>query len=405
MTSNSFIKIWLFIFIICMLLVALINIFVDPYNLWGTQRIESISQLKPASVTRSRLVKPHQLSRFNANTLILGNSRPEMGLNPDSTCWPDNFKPIYNQAIPGVHLYQQFRLLQHAIHFKKPKNIIIAVDFNDFISDKPIHEIIWPPKHDITALSVYLNGDNNQQYPLSVLLDHLKVTFSLSALSDSFFTIMSQHDKFSSNLTPAGFNTAYDYNKIIATEGQSVLFLQKNREMLKRMNRPMYLMNDQAWSQSFETYEQLLNFAKQKKINVTVFINAYHSDYLEVIKQTGLWNLFLQWKAKIAKITLDFNDVSLWDFALVNQYTIESPPKNGIKNSKIEWFWEPAHYNKNYGNLMLSQMYKTTCSNMNIGLQVENIDKYNKQLKTQKLLLQSSESAERISVLLENKNF
>jgi len=71
MTLNNFIKIWLIIFILCMSFVALLNIFIDPYGLWNTPRIDSLNKLKPASGTRSRLVKPHQLRNFNANTLIL----------------------------------------------------------------------------------------------------------------------------------------------------------------------------------------------------------------------------------------------------------------------------------------------------------------------------------------------
>ena len=227
------------------------------------------------------------------------------------------------------------------------------------------------------------------------------MTLSLDALFDSFITILSQGDQYSSNRTISGFNTGNDYKKIIATEGQAILFLQKNREMIERIRRPLHLLNDDRWSLSFETYRHLLKYAKKENINVIVFINPYHSDYLEIVRQTGHWKLFTEWKKKIAQTTFGFNNVTLWDFALVNEFTTEQPPPEGTTNTKINWFWEPAHYNKNYGDLILGQILdETDDKGIVSGIKVTNISHYIKMLNKQEFLLKSSNSSHRILQLL-----
>lgn len=113
-------------------------------------------------------------------------------------------------------------------------------------------------------------------------------------------------------------------------------------------------------------------------------INPYHSDYLEVIRQTGHWKQFIEWKTKIAQITLSYDNISLWDFAVLNLYTKESLPTEKNSKKHLKWFWEPAQYNKNYGSLMLSQILDINCIKVpkerNIAIFVNDISQYKKEL-------------------------
>ena len=53
--------------------------------------------------------------------------------------------------------------------------------------------------------------------------------------------------------------------------------------------------------------------------------------------------------------------VELWDFSTINPLSTEHPPAPGDKRTIMQWFWEPAHYREEYGDLMLSQMLQRSC--------------------------------------------
>ena len=67
-----------------LMLAACLAVAMDPYVIFGTPRVDGLNRLKPAAATRVRVAKPFALERGNWRTLIVGNSRPELGIDPDS---------------------------------------------------------------------------------------------------------------------------------------------------------------------------------------------------------------------------------------------------------------------------------------------------------------------------------
>ena len=114
---------------------AAFNYFIDPYGLFGSERIEGLNAIKPSSVTRMRMVKPYQVLRKSPRTLIAGNSRPEIGFDPQGACWSDEFKPVYNLSMPGSHVYLQSRSIQHALETGTVRHIFLGIDFLAFLQE------------------------------------------------------------------------------------------------------------------------------------------------------------------------------------------------------------------------------------------------------------------------------
>jgi hypothetical protein len=169
---------------------------------------------------------------------------------------------------------------------------------------------------------------------------------------------------------------------IIKWEGQSVLFQQKNRDVSKMLSRPGLILfqGESSWSTDFESVRRLLQFAQKNKVKVVLFINPYHSDYLASIELAGLWPEFEHWKSNLTILTDEFN-VELWDFSGINPLSTEQVPEPGDKTTILEWFWEPAHYRSEYGDLMLSRMLQQPCDSGNVSpvgslLNNENIDSH-----------------------------
>lgn len=363
---SSYLKRFFISFLLLVLAFGGLNFIIDPYALFGTPRIEGLSQMKPAAATRLRLSKPYQVRRYRPRTLIGGNSRPEMGIDPGHKCWPPAVRPVYNLGLPGVGVYRQARSLQHAGYNSDVVLILWGLDFADFLSAPTAvpRTPQWPPKAQAyeTRLVVTAEGKENPDYSASYLKSYLKTLISLDTTRDSLVTILQQGNHYSSNRLANGFNPAQDYIPIIQTEGQQVLFRQKIKGIGERFSRQgLSIFSGQGESSTqFKSLEHFLNTIDHQKSEVYLFINPYHTDYLSAIYTNGLWEQFEQWKWRLVEIANRYK-VPLWDFSVITPYNSEPSPSADVGAGVLKWFWEPAHYKREVGNMMLVTMLPDWC--------------------------------------------
>jgi len=343
-------------------LVGALNALVDPYGLLGTPAIRGLNVVKPAATTRTRVVKPVQGERAKPSTLILGNSRPEMGLDPESPVWLAKEKPVYNGGLPGASVYMTMRYGQDILESGRTDLVLWGLDFADFLNDTSSARDLcaWPPPPEEWEgrLKVTESLSPTEGWRIQRLQDYGVSILSTQAMVESLSTIFAQTRPGSGTRTPLGFNPAADYIPIIRSEGQHVLFAQKNAEMESRLIGKKWRLASQPCDSSldFRSVERLLSMANQRGIRVVLFINPYHADYLDVIWRAGLWGLFEDWKRRLLTLSLEAGAEALWDFSQLNEFTTETPPPAGNRDSSLKWFWEPAHYRAGLGELMLQEM-------------------------------------------------
>lgn len=340
---------------------AAINALVDPYRLFGTPEIAGLSRVKPASAERMRVAKPVMADRLHATTVIGGNSRPELGLNPISTCWPTTATPVFNAGIPGASFRLQTEFAMHAA--ASARQMLHGVDFLDFTTAGVVASGAEPARSpEQRRLSVPGRLPDDSSYWLQRAQDRLTSLFSLTALGDSIITVASQRDPFASTRTAEGFNPGADYAGIVRHEGQSVLFVQKLKEFRGQLERARMLEDVDARSEtSFEALRQLIAWCRERDVKLTLFINPYHAQYFQAIWESGKWPMFEQWKRAVSKIA-DEGGVPLWDFNTMDGYATEVPPPSGDRRTSLRWFWEPAHYRPELGELMLARMLGQDCA-------------------------------------------
>ncbi len=370
---RRYFRLWLAALLLFLSTAAIMNYLVDPYGLFGTARIEGFNAIKPTASTRTRMVKPYKVERLAPKTVISGNSRPEMGLDPANVCWPEELRPVYNLSLPGADIYYQARLLQHAISSNNVRFVLWGLDFINFIgmhtnAENP-NQWRKVPQPFENRLRVNTDGSSNKDYRQKKIKDRLQALFSLDAMEDSLRTVFGQDDLYTPSIREDGFNPARDYPGIIAWEGQGVLFQQKNASIAKMFSRPglnLFPAHLQ-WSPEFESVRQLLLYAQTHGVEVTLFINPYHADYFLSLDLSGHWQKFETWKKHLVKLTDEFG-VKLFDFSGLTPFSTEPAPPLDDKETTLRWFWEPAHYRKEYGDLMLGQMLGRKCSTENIAL-------------------------------------
>lgn len=363
---RHFLQLWLVALLAFIGLAAMFNYLVDPYGLFDTRRADGFNALKPAAGNHVRLAKPYQVTNFDPLTVIGGNSRPEIGLNPSNECWPAELQPVFNLGIPGSSIYMQARTLQHTIAGNEVKLVLWGLDFLDFLNvhNAAVDPRLWPPgRFEFEKrLRVNADGSENQSYSWKRLEDYFTALISLDTMKDSLKTVFEQGNRRASTIRRDGFNPALDYLEIIEWEGQGVLFKQKNRDVARMFSRPglKLFQGDSHWSREFESVRRLLLHAQEQGVSVVLFINPYHADYMALLELAGQWSKFSLWKWKLAELAAEFS-VELWDFSELNSYTTEQAPALENKKTVLQWFWEPAHYRREYGDLMLSRMLQLSC--------------------------------------------
>lgn len=367
-------------------LVAGVNVFVDPYAVFGTPRVAGINEFKPFAGDRGRVGKLHQVLRVKPNGLIVGNSRAEMGISPEHPCWPAAARPVYNIALPGLSVYNQVRYAQHAQALGEVRALVMGVDFLDFLAfgqsqDDPTQ---WPPSGIDVDAEPYLvdpKGQRASGFHWVQLADYVGATLSLNAFFHSLETLVRQSGESVPTRTEAGFNLAEGiFQKIVRVEGAQALFDQKNLEIADRLKRDEIRLfaSGQDWSPDFEALRRLMRQGREASTATVLFISPYHAEYLLLLDAAGLWPQFEMWKRHLAALART-EGLPLWDFSGFDVYSTESVDALPPRGSSLKWFWEPAHYRRELGNLVLANIWRDRCPTDQTdlppyGMRIDNVD-------------------------------
>ncbi|MGI9436520.1 MAG: hypothetical protein ACR2Q4_17120 [Geminicoccaceae bacterium] len=367
MSHLIFIRSWIAISIVGLVLVAILNIAVDPYGIFGTPRIEGFNAIKPSIGTKVRTAKVHQVLKIRPKAVIIGNSRPEMGLDPEHPCWPETSRPVYNVAIPGLSVYGQIRYGQHAIASGETDLVLIGLDFIDFLVPPELDRDPrqWPvSSEEPMPLRTDANGEPRPAFVWDRLKDQLGATMSLDALTDTGVTLVLQRPGAATTRTPLGFNPGHlIFAPIIRHEGARVLFAQKNESLARRLSTKSWSLNHHQtdWSTQFEALSRLMDQGQDAGIRIIPFINPLHADFLVLIDKAGLWPLMDAWKRRVVTMAAEHGSGPLWDFIDFAGYATESVDDLAAKGEGLRWFWEPSHYRRSLGDRLLSAMLADSC--------------------------------------------
>ena len=236
-----YLRLWVILTVILLLAVASLNLIVDPYGIFRLVDTRGFNRVKPMAGTRGPMAKAIQVLRVRPQGLVLGNSRAEVGFDPENRVWPAQARPVYNLSLPGTGTSTTLRYLQHVLASgrSKPQMVVWGIDFMDFLVDARMPQRTRAAGPEDGRLLANPDGAKNPVHTLQLVRDYTNATFSLEAFLDSIETIASQNNPFAANLTPLGFNPMHDYLKITAEEGYWAVFRQRDIENIKAyLRRP-----------------------------------------------------------------------------------------------------------------------------------------------------------------------
>jgi hypothetical protein len=329
--------------------VGVFNVFIDPLGVFGSPRVEKFNSLKP------HLDHHLEFSRFRAavrlcNEIgVFGNSRAENGFDPESQIFQEKNSKAFNHAIPGSSIgtaLQQMNWLQSANCL--PKNIIIGVEFFDFLGGSEAKPTPTLKTHPVPTFDSKFLTES---------------VFSLTGLRDSFSTINLQRTRYPAISTDHGFNPLLNYISEVEKSGHYALFRQRAEENIRSWKRKTLRLKpaqggvseDEAWLAAF------LAESEKNGSTVHIVIYPYHAQIRLIIEKLGMGDLFTAWKRLIFDLAQAGvgrgGRVKVWDFSGVAPETLEAIPEKGDKKTQLKYYWEAGHFKKDLGNLVLARIY------------------------------------------------
>lgn len=308
--NKAFLKSYFRSLLISLILVAIFNIIIDPYQYFFTPKITGLNAIKPEYEKHIMLSKAAEAKQIKAETIILGSSRIMSGIESSYDLFKKSDK-VFNLGLPGINMYQSLQYFKHALYFQKDiKLVIIGIDFfmfNDYLDNLD-------------------NFDEERLEKRLSIQDSIGTTLSIDTLAASLKTL--------------------DINRKNERE--------KNQESTtKKFQR--WLTNFLEFRGFYKTYrlsqkqldslKLIIDLCRANNIDYRVFISPTHATQYEAIEVAGLWTTFEKWKKEVVKIT------PVWDFSGYNSITTE------VISESMTNYIDNSHYSSHTGELVLNKIF------------------------------------------------
>ncbi len=385
-------------------LAAAFSVGVDPYAAFGTPPIPGLTTEKSRP---DHITKPYTVLRGDYDTLIVGSSRSRDIFCPDlAALYPGQTVRCYNGGIAHADFPMSRRMADHANAVTPLRRLVVALDFFGFNAGG------YTP-FDKTDAERFLGQPG--KLPGGLVSDVCRLLFSRAALEKAVETI----NRSRLAATPRPVETADAATPPVSPSpdaGQARPetaaaappaprpaphaaaeptvavptptppkpaatapattppepaaapasaahnpFLGFYPAVLK-FYRNYSFTHPRTGASTLDELRDLLVSCRRRGIETSVLINPFHAVMLDVLRQAGLWDRYLAWKAAVADVVAGVNAtgpgprVALWDFSGYNPVTVEPVLVDGQLRNELEYFADPFHYKRNVGALMLRRM-------------------------------------------------
>jgi hypothetical protein len=188
------------------------------------------------------------------------------------------------------------------------------------------------------------------------------------------------------DLRPDGTATAADFIDAAHAEGMNALFTEKDQYDLARVAGFRHVLAD--WHgpmPNIGILRGMIRFCLQHDVTLTLVLGSAHADQMEIYRQAGLWPYIEQLKVDLAQLVADAHSDSItaWDFVEYARYTTEPVPPQGDRVSRMRWFWEPVHFQRALGEIMLQRVFLGTPADFGAKLTIATVDARNQFVRDQ----------------------
>ncbi|MFM2409024.1 MAG: hypothetical protein RL358_1766 [Pseudomonadota bacterium] len=329
---------------IALVALAGFNYLIDPYNIWNSPKIRGLNTAQSELGTHERIYKTVGLARHPADTVILGTSRSDIGLNPDHPALESKAINLAISAQPN----RETRKLFDALSDKQEINtFVIGLDF--FVSNNLLSE---PPDF------VVENFSHSREW---------KLALSGSTLKDSALTILKRKALLSDTWSEHGLRL-WSAQYIKDGGGHRKLMKASENGYLSQLYLPVPSCSYDISSTNgrlpqLEEIRAIFARAHRDHITLKLLISASHARQWETLAAGGLWGKWEEWKHRLVKMNEEEAQRAgqpvfpLWDFSGYHSISTETVPALGDTTTMMRWYFDSSHYTPAAGDLVLDRIF------------------------------------------------
>ncbi len=309
-----------------LVLVVSFNRIVDPFWYYSDFTIAGFNDIKTEFHGHERQVKPSIVQREQPKVLIFGSSYSEIGFDPLHPAL-QKIGSTYNFGLAGapwniVSCYVEFSIS----HDKALRQIILGIHPEEMPSQDCSKQI------------------DTMEHP-----DEVPFLMSMNALQASIKTVF-QKDKSPSH-TKEGKMFYFRGKRGTATRFSEDL---PKCNLASRVNSSSDTGIDTHQVVDLGSLREILHTAVERGIAVKLVVYPRHALKIEREYQCGLskkrWSILAQISSLAEHESKDL--IEVWDFEGYHNIGTES-----ITDAPAVWWQDPAHFNSEFGDIMLDEMF------------------------------------------------
>ena len=309
---KRFVKIWVSIVVICVIMLFVCSVIIDPIGILDMPKIRGINNYKVEQNLYVYVYKPYQYLKANADVVFVGSSRVHAGLKANLL---DKQKKVYNFGCSGMTLPHMEEILKFIYNTNKPKEIYIGLDFFQFAQG---HFRSVKSGFSIERLENLLNKSSSD-----IFVQSMKENFMLS--KSLWATVkMSRKNKDAGEININGWNSKEGSVNNCNKKAFYGAINQYKKAYDKWIFEP----------ESIKCLKRIVNEAQRQGVKLVFFMNPINIDLFALINAHGLYSDFEMIKKLIVSVV-----GKLYDFNFVNDYT----------KNRDEFYFDAAHYNAKFG--------------------------------------------------------
>jgi hypothetical protein len=280
----------------------------------------------------------HLLAASRPGTVVIGSSR--------SSLFPVDDPALVGQPTPrlrfpvfGAPFQDMVNAFIGAGGLDDAKLIVFGLDFFGFNAFHETVDLIHPTDRS-EAIRQYVR----YTVPVATLSDRLVAIGSVALYQLKKISALANGriDQFNEAAKPKPVPTEQPYRDIFKRSARSFSELYiGNKYGNYRLD---YL--GIGYSPAFSALDRLLAEAKNRGIRILFFVHPSHAWDLEIIRRSGAWEQYEEWKRRLAAVISAAQaagtPVALWDFGGYNCVTTEAVPAFG----RMRWHTDVGHYNQ-----------------------------------------------------------
>lgn len=325
--------------LLVILLVAGINRAVNPYWVFAEDLIGEAD--RPETFTHLRLVKAAQVRHQRPQSIILGSSRAETGLDPKHPMW--QAKPVYNLGLSNASLYEMRRYLEHTCVLGKVQQAVLLLDFSAFLPGaKPA------PDFSESRLAIQPDGILN---PSSDRWDLFSALLTWDALQGSISTLIGREGE-KRYLVDGSRDASAEDARVLVKGGAIRAFAAYERRLVSSI-KPI-ASKPRLGEHELQQFRDMIVLARRQGVDLRLAIAPMHVRYQEIQRLQGLDALYEDWKCTLVSMLNQeaggkHTPFSLYDFGVYSDETADPIPPKGL----ARYYYEASHFNKALGNRLL----------------------------------------------------